>query len=93
MLNIKASTKGGSLLMGVMIDSVRRIGTSTMGNPRYRLYTDNGPFDLMSDASVTYGLDDHVGKHLVCLELSRAGRVRYITPMSALERFYGPSGQ
>lgn len=96
MLNIKPRVRGGTLLMDVRITAVVHAGTCKYGNPYYVVLTENdGEFRTVIGAAVNYNVPNYQWKlnhgmdpGLVCLELSRSGRIRYITPMADLNKSY-----
>lgn len=92
MLNIKPHAKGGTLLIDVRITSVTYVGTDVNENPYYAVLTENdGDFRTMIGAADNYGITNYVGQDapLVCLELTRSGRIRHITPMDRVNAVYG----
>lgn len=91
MLNIKPHVKGGTLLMDVRITAVVHAGTDVNGNPYYAVRTENdGDHRTMIGAADNYGITNYAAKHAprVCLELTRNGRIRYVTPMDRVNDFY-----
>lgn len=92
MLNIKPHAKGGTLLMDVRVLAVVHAGTDANANPYYAVLTENdGDFRTSIGAACNYGITDYAAKHAprVCLELTRNGRIRHVTPMHRVNDFYG----
>lgn len=92
MLNIKPRTKGGTLLIDVRILDVVHAGTDVYGNPYYAVVTENdGDFRTMIGAACNYAMTNYARRNAprVCLELTRNGRIRYVTPMNRVSAVYG----
>jgi hypothetical protein len=90
MLKIKPHVKGGTLLMDVRIVAMRRLNSTVNGNPRFVVTTENdGALYTMSDASDAYHLENYAVNGVpLCLELTRAGRIRHAVPMAELHTYY-----
>jgi hypothetical protein len=77
--------KQGVAIMETNLQWVSRLRSSTNGNPRFELHTDDGTYITQSDAACNYEVEN-IARHCpvkVELSLTRASRVWNIVQVSA----------
>lgn len=63
-----------------VFQGVQRLQNSRFGNPRYRIFTQNGAYLTETDAQVNHMIPDCIGKP-VRIKFNDAGHIIGITPM------------